>query len=70
VSSGNLTSNYIQIGFIYQKPTTELPGAVAMVSEVPNTIDNCNLSKFFKVITTANLSGDIEIVALKSPTPS
>jgi hypothetical protein len=40
-----------------------------MVSEVPNEINNCNLSKFFKVVTTANISGHIEIVALKSSTP-
>ena len=63
---GKLTSNYIQVGFIYQKPESSLPGAIAMVSEVPNEIDNCNLSKFFKVITTDKLSGHIEIVALKS----
>lgn len=64
---GTLTSNYIQIGFIYQKTSDSvLSDAVAMVSEVPNEIDNCNLSKFFKVITTANLSGNIEIIALKS----
>ena len=46
-----------------------LTNAVAMVSEVPNEINNCNLSKFFKVVTTANISGDIEIIALKSSTP-
>jgi hypothetical protein len=39
-----------------------------MVSEVPDSIDNCNLSKFFKVITTNYLSGSIEIVALKDTT--
>ena len=70
VSSGNLTSNYIQISFIYQKTTeSALVNAVAMVSEVPDEISNCNLSKFFKVVTTANISGNIEIVALKSTTP-
>ena len=70
VSGGNLTSNYTQISFIYQKlEGSELKDAVAMVSEVPDVIDNCNLSKFFKVVTTANISGDIEIVALKSSTP-
>ena len=70
VSSGNLTSNYIQISFIYQKTTeSSLVNAVAMVSEVPDEISNCNLSKFFKVVTTANISGNIEIVALKSTTP-
>lgn len=70
VSSGNLTSNYIQISFIYQKTEgSVLTNAVAMVSEVPNEINNCNLSKFFKVVTTSNISGHIEIVALKSSTP-
>lgn len=70
LSSGNLTSNYIQISFIYQKTTdSTLVNAVAMVSEVPDEINNCNLSKFFKVVTTANISGHIEIVALKSSTP-
>lgn len=70
VSSGNLTSNYIQISFIYQKTEgSVLTNAVAMVSDVPNEINNCNLSKFFKVVTTANISGHIEIVALKSSTP-
>lgn len=70
VSSGNLTSNYIQISFIYQKTEgSVLTNAVAMVSEVPNEINNCNLSKFFKVVTTANISGHVEIVALKSSTP-
>ena len=70
VSGGNLTSNYTQISFIYQKTEgSELKDAVAMVSEVPDVIDNCNLSKFFKVVTTANISGDIEIVALKSSSP-
>ena len=66
-SQGKLTSNYIQVGFIYQKTSDSiLTDAVAMVSEVPNEIDNCNLSKFFKVITTDYLSGNIEIIALKS----
>lgn len=70
ISSGNLTSNYTQISFIYQKTEgSELRDAVAMVSEVPDEIDNCNLSKFFKVVTTSKISGDIEIVALKSSTP-
>ena len=69
VSGGNLTSNYIQISFIYQKTTdSTLKNAIAMVSEVPNEIPNCNLSKFFKVVTTANISGNIEIVALKGTT--
>lgn len=69
VSSGNLTSNYVQISFIYQKATDSiLKNAIAMVSEVPNEIPNCNLSKFFKVVTTANISGDVEIVALKGTT--
>jgi hypothetical protein len=40
-----------------------------MISEVPNEINNCNLSKFFKVITTSYLSGNIEIIALKSSSP-
>ena len=66
-SLGKLTSNFIQVGFIYQKTSeSTLTDAIAMVSEVPNEIDNCNLSKFFKVITTDKLSGNIEIVALKS----
>jgi hypothetical protein len=70
VSGGNLTSNYTQISFIYHKLTDSvLKDAVAMVSEVPDEINNCNLSKFFKVVTTANISGDVEIVALKSSTP-
>ena len=70
ISSGNLTSNYIQVSFIYQKiEGSELRDAIAMVSEVPNEINNCNLSKFFKVVTTDKLSGNIEIVALKSSTP-
>lgn len=67
---GKLTSNYVQVSFIYQKlEDSALRDAVAMVSEVPNEINNCNLSKFFKVVTTANISGNIEIVALKSSNP-
>lgn len=67
---GKLTSNYVQVSFIYQKlKDSTLRDAVAMVSEVPNEINNCNLSKFFKVVTTANISGNIEIVALKSSNP-
>ncbi len=66
-SSGSLVSNYIQISFIFQKTRNSvLTNAIAMVSEVPDKINNCNLSKFFKVITTANISGDIHIIALKS----
>ena len=68
-SGSALTSNYIQVSFIYQKETdSALTDAVAMISEVPNEINNCNLSKFFKVVTTSYLSGNIEIVALKSST--
>ena len=67
VASGNLTSNYTQISFIYQKETnSSLKDAVAMITEVPDEILNCDLSKFFKVVTTKNLSGKIEIIALKS----
>lgn len=66
-AGGNLSSNFIQISFIYQKTSdSKLKDAVAMVSEVPDYISNCNLSKFFKVVTTDYISGDIEIVALKS----
>lgn len=71
LTEGNLPSNYIQVSFIYQKETdSELNKAVAMVTEVPDEINNCNLSKFFKVVTTSNLSGDVEVVALKSSTLS
>lgn len=63
----NLYSNYIQINFIYQKDSDSvLQNALAVISEIPDEIQNCNLSKFFKVITTSKLSGEIEIVALKS----
>ena len=66
-AGGNLSSNYIQISFIYQKTVdSALIDAVAMVSEVPDTISNCNLSKFFRVVHTDKISGNIEIVALKS----
>lgn len=66
-NKANLTSNYIQISFIYQaSENSKLTDAIAMVTEVPDEISNCNLSKFFKVVTTDKLSGNIEIVALKS----
>lgn len=71
LSNSNLASNYIQISFIYQKTEeSTLQNAIAMVTEVPNEISNCNLSKFFTVVTTSNLSGNIEIVALKSSVAS
>ena len=61
-----LTSNFIHISFIYQKTlNSSLTSAVAMVTEVPDEISNCNLSKFFKVITSDKISGSIDIVALK-----
>lgn len=66
-NKANLTSNYIQISFMYQaSENSKLTDAIAMVTEVPDEISNCNLSKFFKVVTTDKLSGNIEIVALKS----
>lgn len=67
IVSTNLTSNYIQISFIYQKSEgSNLSEALAIISEVPDEINNCDLSKFFKVTTTNKLSGNINIVALKS----
>ena len=57
-------SNYLPISFIYQ--TDDIKGALALVTEVPNTINNCDMSRLFKVITTDKISGDIEIVVIKS----
>ena len=61
-----LTSNYTEIGFIYQADKTSLTSAVATITNVPNSISNCNLSKFFTIITTSYISGVIDIVAVKS----
>ena len=64
VKKGSLMSNYLPISFIYQ--TDSIKGALALVTEVPNTINNCDMSRLFKVITTDKISGDIEIVVIKS----
>ena len=64
VVKGTLCSNWIPISFIYQTEATR--SARALVTEVPDTIYNCNMSRLFKVVTTNKISGNIEIIVLKS----
>ena len=64
VVKGTLMSNWIPISFIYQ--TEDTKSARAIVTEIPDTINNCNMSRLFKVVTTNKISGNIEIVVLKS----
>ncbi len=63
----NLTSNDIQISFIYQKTEeSELNQALAVVTAIPNQIYNCDTAKLFEVTTTDKKQGNIRIVVLKS----
>jgi hypothetical protein len=51
-SKATLVSNDIQITFIYQKEQDSNITATALVTNVPNEIDNCNASELFRVVTT------------------
>ena len=65
--SATLISNDVQISFIYQKETdSNLKDSKALVTAIPNQINNCDTSTLFKVITTDKLQGNIKVIVLKS----
>lgn len=70
VSGGALTSNYVNISFIYQKQSDsifdEQIRASAVVCNIPTQVSNCDLATFFQVVTTDCVPGDVEIIVLKS----
>jgi hypothetical protein len=62
-----LVSNDIQIDFIYQKENdSSLESAIALATSIPNSINNCDSSKLFTVVTTDKLLGSAKIVVVKS----
>lgn len=66
-TAATLISNDIQISFIYQKETeSKLEFANGLVTAVPDTINNCDVSQLFNVVTTDKLQGNVQIIVLKS----
>ena len=61
-----LVSNDIQIDFIYQKENSELDQAIALATSIPNSINNCDSSKLFTVVTTDKIYGTAKVVVVKS----
>jgi hypothetical protein len=64
--NSTLLSNDIQITFIYQKEQDSNINATALVTAVPNEINNCDTSELFRVVTTDRKQGDVKIIVLKS----
>ena len=64
--NSTLLSNDIQITFIYQKEQDSNVNATALVTAVPNEINNCDTSELFRVVTTDRKQGDVKIIVLKS----
>ena len=64
--NSTLLSNDIQITFIYQKEQDSNITATALVTNVPNEINNCDTSELFRVVTTDKKQGDVKIIVLKS----
>lgn len=66
-TDASLVSNDLQVSFIYQKETnSQLSTAVALVTAVPDYINNCDTSRLFQLVTTEYLQGNIRVVVLKS----
>ena len=66
-SDKTLVSNDIQIDFIYQKlENSSLESAIALATSIPNSINNCDSSKLFTVVTTDKIYGTAKVVVIKS----
>lgn len=60
-----LMSDWITSNFIYQNPNSSGSGAKAFITNVPETITNCDSAQVFSITTTDKLQGDIVVYVYK-----
>lgn len=69
-STNALMSNWVTSSFIYQDPGAAGNGAKAFITNIPETITNCDSAKVFSITTTNELQGDITVYVYKDDTES
>lgn len=69
-STTTLMSDWITSNFIYQSPNSSGSGAKVFITDIPETINNCDSAQVFSITTTDKLQGDIVVYVYKDSVAS